>query len=230
VGACGVLCWHGCGERKDIEWWLWRCRHVAEGGSREPIGGDVGGVECGREAMYCGSIVGSVTPPPPPTHPPPTHTHTHGRTLPVRGEHSRANHHVLTLTAGRSVPLMIDIAIKDPKTGAKLPDGERGEVCIKGPSVMKCYYNKEDKTREAFDDEGYFKSGDIGKMEGGFLYVAVPCALCALFSHVILSCRTPCLTALSTLARWKETSCTSLCPVRSMRIFLASYCLVSHLA
>ena len=83
---------------------------------------------------------------------------------------------------------MIDIAIKDPKTGAKLPDGERGEVCIKGPSVMKCYYNKEDKTREAFDDDGYFKSGDIGKMEGGFLYVTMPCALCALFSHVILTC------------------------------------------
>ncbi len=38
-----------------------------------------------------------------------------------------------------------------------------GEICVKGSNVMLGYYKDEDATRDAFDDEGYFRTGDYGK-------------------------------------------------------------------
>ena len=43
-------------------------------------------------------------------------------------------------------------------------DGE-GEIYVKGPNVMLGYYKDEETTREAFDEEGYFKTGDYGKYD-----------------------------------------------------------------
>lgn len=45
-------------------------------------------------------------------------------------------------------------------TSADLPY-PRGELCIKGPSVTCGYYKRPDKTAEAFDSQGWFKTGDI---------------------------------------------------------------------
>lgn len=41
------------------------------------------------------------------------------------------------------------------------PHGEppRGEICLRGPLVFKGYYQDEKKTKEAFDEEGFFHSG-----------------------------------------------------------------------
>ena len=50
--------------------------------------------------------------------------------------------------------------------GERLPLGEAGEIGIKGPQVMAGYWNQPEETRKAFTADGYFKSGDIGFMDG----------------------------------------------------------------
>lgn len=50
--------------------------------------------------------------------------------------------------------------------------GEQGEICIKGPNVMRGYWNRPDETAAAIDSEGWFHSGDIGYLDiDGFLFV-----------------------------------------------------------
>lgn len=46
-----------------------------------------------------------------------------------------------------------------------------GELEVKGPSVFSGYWNKEKETAEAFTADGWFKTGDIGKLEDGFLSI-----------------------------------------------------------
>ena len=54
----------------------------------------------------------------------------------------------------------------------RLGVGEEGEICIKGPQVMSGYWNVPDETAIAIDNEGWFHSGDIGKMdEDGYFYI-----------------------------------------------------------
>lgn len=54
----------------------------------------------------------------------------------------------------------------------KRPGEREGEILIRGPQVMKGYYNDAALTEEMIDSEGWFHSGDIGRLDGqGFLYV-----------------------------------------------------------
>ena len=47
-----------------------------------------------------------------------------------------------------------------------------GEICVKGPNVMMGYYKNPEATAAAFDEEGYFKTGDYGKLdEEGWIYI-----------------------------------------------------------
>ncbi|AGN80092.1 long-chain-fatty-acid--CoA ligase FadD2 [Pseudomonas sp. GD03651] len=49
--------------------------------------------------------------------------------------------------------------------GNELPLGERGELCIKGPQVMKGYWQQPEATAQAMDADGWFKTGDIAVID-----------------------------------------------------------------
>ena len=56
--------------------------------------------------------------------------------------------------------------------GNELPPGQQGELCVKGTCVTNGYLNKQDATKESFDTEGWFHSGDIAHMdEDGYAYI-----------------------------------------------------------
>lgn len=57
-----------------------------------------------------------------------------------------------------------DIAIRDDD-GKDVALGEVGEICIRGPQVMKGYWNRPDETAKVMTDDGFFRSGDMGFMD-----------------------------------------------------------------
>jgi long-chain acyl-CoA synthetase len=64
-----------------------------------------------------------------------------------------------------------DARIVDLSTGEPLPPGRDGEIEVRGPQVMRGYWNRPAETAEALRD-GWFRTGDIGRMdEDGFFYV-----------------------------------------------------------
>ena len=58
----------------------------------------------------------------------------------------------------------IDIAIKDDD-GNSLAVGESGEICIRGPNVMRGYYNQPEENSKAFTADGFMRTGDVGIMD-----------------------------------------------------------------
>jgi long-chain acyl-CoA synthetase len=57
-----------------------------------------------------------------------------------------------------------------------VPLGEKGEMCIKGPNVMKGYWNKPDATAESTTFDGFFRTGDVAYMdEDGFVFIVDRC-------------------------------------------------------
>lgn len=74
-------------------------------------------------------------------------------------------------SCGRPIPFLVQVVIKDPGTSKEVADGQRGEICIGGPLLMKGYHNRPEDTKKAFDPQGYFRTGDVGKKEGGFIYI-----------------------------------------------------------
>lgn len=76
----------------------------------------------------------------------------------------------MRLSHGRPM-LGTDLVVKDPTTGKTLAPDEPGELCFKGPALFKGYYNMPEETAAAFDDEGYFHSGDYGWIDAeGYIY------------------------------------------------------------
>ncbi len=65
-----------------------------------------------------------------------------------------------------------DARIVDLNSGEPLPVGEVGELCVKGPQVMKGYWNRPDETAQTIDEEGWLHTGDIARMdEEGYFYI-----------------------------------------------------------
>jgi long-chain acyl-CoA synthetase len=65
-------------------------------------------------------------------------------------------------SVGKSLP-GIDVAILD-ETGREAPRGTVGEICVRGPNVMKGYYRMPEETAQAIVD-GWLHTGDLGFME-----------------------------------------------------------------
>jgi long-chain acyl-CoA synthetase len=64
-----------------------------------------------------------------------------------------------------------DASIQDDD-GHHLPVGETGELCIRGPQVMKGYWNRPDETDKVLAADGWLRTGDIARMdENGFFYI-----------------------------------------------------------
>lgn len=75
-------------------------------------------------------------------------------------------------SAGAPMPYT-EICLTHPGAGAKIHDADaRGEICVRGPNVTSGYWNNPDATRAAFDDAGWFHTGDIAhRDEDGCYYI-----------------------------------------------------------
>ncbi|PQV46648.1 long-chain acyl-CoA synthetase [Paraburkholderia sp. BL21I4N1] len=75
-----------------------------------------------------------------------------------------------TGTVGFPVP-STDVMLLDEQDRA-VGIGEAGEICVKGPQVMRGYWNQPEANARAFTDAGYFRTGDIGVFDAeGFLRI-----------------------------------------------------------
>ncbi len=55
--------------------------------------------------------------------------------------------------------------------GAEVVPGEVGELAVKGPGVMKCYYKNPEATKEILSDDGWLRTGDMAELRDGFIYL-----------------------------------------------------------
>jgi len=73
-------------------------------------------------------------------------------------------------TIGIPVPSTLCKVIDD--NGVEQPLGERGELCVKGPQVMKGYWQRQDATDEILEADGWLKTGDIAVIQAdGYLRI-----------------------------------------------------------
>jgi len=73
-------------------------------------------------------------------------------------------------SVGTEVP-GVEIQIRD-QNGVQMEQGQEGEICVRGPNIMKGYLNNPEETQAAFWERGWFRSGDIGIIdEDGYLYI-----------------------------------------------------------
>ena len=62
-------------------------------------------------------------------------------------------------------------SVGHPIEGISIRISNEGEVLLKGPTITKGYYNRDDITRQSFTDDGYFRTGDSGYLKDGELFL-----------------------------------------------------------
>lgn len=75
------------------------------------------------------------------------------------------------LSTGPASKPLVDLAILD-EDGNAFPQGQIGEVCIRSIANFEGYWNRPEATRDAFTNNGYFRTGDLGYLdEDGYLFI-----------------------------------------------------------
>ena len=62
-------------------------------------------------------------------------------------------------------------SVGQPIEGIDIKISDEGEILLKGPTITPGYYNREDLTKQAFTEDGYFKTGDAGYLKDGELFL-----------------------------------------------------------
>ncbi|TKI48925.1 AMP-binding protein [Lysinibacillus tabacifolii] len=79
--------------------------------------------------------------------------------------------HLKVETVGRALP-NLEVKIVVPGTDVEAPINEQGELCTRGYHVMKGYYNNQEETQLAIDQDGWLHTGDLATMdEDGYVRV-----------------------------------------------------------
>ena len=66
----------------------------------------------------------------------------------------------------------VELKITDSITGKTLPQGEIGEIEVRGPNVFKGYWNMPEKTAKELREDGFFITGDLGQIDAdGYLQI-----------------------------------------------------------
>lgn len=66
----------------------------------------------------------------------------------------------------------VEVKITDTRTGQKVSPGEIGQIEIRGPNVCKGYWRRPNQTAKEFQPDGFFITGDLGKVDSdGFLHI-----------------------------------------------------------
>jgi len=66
----------------------------------------------------------------------------------------------------------VSLRITDPETGRELPQGETGGIEVKGPNVFPGYWRMPDKTKAEFRSDGFFITGDVGRIDQrGYVHI-----------------------------------------------------------
>ena len=74
-------------------------------------------------------------------------------------------------SAGTLIP-NAEVRVVNPDTLEDVPEGEQGELWFRSPQLMKGYHNKPEATSEAITEDGWFRTGDIGRVDdGGYIFV-----------------------------------------------------------
>jgi malonyl-CoA/methylmalonyl-CoA synthetase len=66
----------------------------------------------------------------------------------------------------------VSLRVADPETGAPIADGDVGMIEVKGPNVFGGYWRMPEKTASEFRDDGFFVTGDLGKVDDrGYVWI-----------------------------------------------------------
>ena len=84
----------------------------------------------------------------------------------------RAEDHPERLTSAGTLVPNAEVRVVDPDTLEDVPTGEQGELWFRTPQLMKGYHNRPEATAEAITPDGWFRTGDIGRVDdGGYIFV-----------------------------------------------------------